>query len=315
MIKVVVTDLEYNKAASVFKNAGGFECIPAPSDEVGLAARVRETGARFAIIGVTRYCNELYDAIPAGGVIARFGVGHDGVDKVRARSRGILCCNTPGVLDDSVAECAIGLMLAAARHIASCSADNRGGVWKFRLGTELSGKTLAIIGCGEIGRRVARIAKCGFGMKIAGFDVKKPQDTSAIDAFTHDFAAAVKDADFVSVHLPEIFSTRDFINCDRLSLMKPSAILINTARGGVLDEKALYDALAAGLIAGAALDVFKTEPYVPQHPEKDLRSLAGIVMTPHIGSGTREACERMAAAALKNIALAAEGRTAEMALV
>ena len=166
MIKVIITEQEYKKGGHVFENAECFECISAPSDESGLAAKIRETGARYVIVGVEKYRLELYNAIVNGGVIARFGVGHDGVDKVLAKARGIHCCNTPGVLDDSVAECAIGLMLASARHIAPCTADNKVGVWTPRLGTELSGKTLAVIGCGNIGRKVARIAKYGFGMKI-----------------------------------------------------------------------------------------------------------------------------------------------------
>ncbi|MCX6985002.1 MAG: hypothetical protein NT118_09685 [Lentisphaerae bacterium] len=116
---VIVTDLEYRKASHIFKNADGFDCISAPSDEAGLAEKIREAGAKFAIVGVNRYCGGLYDAIPAGGVIVRFGVGHDGLDKTLAKSKGIRCCNTPGVLDDSVAECAVALMLTSARHTAS----------------------------------------------------------------------------------------------------------------------------------------------------------------------------------------------------
>lgn len=315
MIKVIVTEQEYKKAAHVFDNAKGFECIPAPPDESGLAAKIRETGAKFAIIGINKYCLELYDAIPAGGVIARFGVGHDGVDKVLAKNRGIHCCNTPGVLDDSVAECAIGLMLSAARHLAACSAGSKAGRWIPCLKIELSGKTLAVIGCGNIGKKVAKIAKYGFGMKVVGFDVAKPADTSAIEEITLDFADAVKNADFVSVHIPDIPSTRDFINFDRLKMMKHSAIIINTARGGVLNENALFDALESGIISGAALDVFKVEPYSPQNPEKDLRTLDRIIMTPHIGSSTHEACERMAKAALRNIELATHGKIKEMNLI
>ena len=143
----------------------------------------------------------------------------------------------------------------------------------------------------------------------------KPEDTSAIDEFTADFSSAVKNADFVSVHIPDIPSTRDFINFDRLKMMKRSAILVNTARGGVLDENALCEALKSGMIAGAALDVFKTEPYSPQNPEKDLRMLDRIIMTPHIGSSTVEACERMARSALRNIKLAAHGKIKEMNLI
>ncbi len=314
-MKVVVTEPEYKKALSVFQNTEEFQCVPAPSDEVGLAARIRETDAKFAVVGVNKYSRELYDALPTGGVIVRFGVGHDGVDKTLAKSKGILCCNTPGVLDDSVAECAVGLMLVSARHLGACSAANKAGVWNPCMGAELAQKTLAVIGCGHIGRKVAKIAKYGLGMKTVGFDMAEPKDASEFDEFTFDFNHAVKNADVVSLHIPGNPATRDFINQDRLKMMKRSVILVNTARGSILDEDALFDALQSGSIAGAALDVFKTEPYAPQDPEKDLRALAGIVMTPHIGSSTVDACERMARAALRNIALATQGRIYEIHLV
>jgi phosphoglycerate dehydrogenase-like enzyme len=315
MTKVIVTELEYGKAKHVFQNAAGFECIPATSEETQLAKAVRDEQAKYVIVGINKYAKDLYEAVPSGGVIARFGVGHDGIDKIQAKAKGIYCTNTPGVLDDSVAECAIGLILTAARHLAICTANNKNGVWKNRVGVELAGKTLAIIGCGNIGRKVAKIAKYGFGMKVIGFDVVKPKDMSVIDEFSTDFVSAVKNADFVSVHIPDIPSTRDFINADRLKMMKTSAVLINTARGGVLDENAVYDAVKSGLIVGAALDVFKVEPYSPQNPEKDLRTIDGIIMTPHIGSSTVEACERMALSSLKNIESADAGKITEMNMI
>ena len=305
MIKVVVTDLEYNKAADIFENTAGFECICAPSDEKGLSEVIKQTGAKYAIVGVTKYSNELYDAIPDGGLIARFGVGHDGIDKGLAKSKGIFCTNTPGALDDSVAECAMGMITTAARHLASCSMDNKNGIWRNRVGSELSDKTLAIIGCGNIGRKLAKIAKNGFGMHIVGNDTSKPDDCSNINTFTVSFEEAVKDADYVSLHIPDVAATKNFINAERLSQMKKSAFLINTARGGVVEEDAVFDAVEAGQIAGAVLDVFKNEPYMPA--TKDLRKLDNVIMTPHIGSSTSEACNRMAESCLKNISLANSG--------
>jgi phosphoglycerate dehydrogenase-like enzyme len=306
MTRIVVTDLEYQKAVNIFENTDGFECICAPSDEKGLSEVIKQTGAKYAIVGVTKYNNELYDAIPNGGVIARFGVGHDGIDKVLAKSKGIFCTNTPGALDDSVAECAMGMIMTAARHLASCSMDNKNGVWKNRVGSELSGKTLAIIGCGNIGRKLAKIAKNGFGMHIIGNDTSKPDDCSNIDTFTVSFDEAVKNADYISLHIPDKASTKNFINAERLNQMKQSAYLINTARGGVVDEDAVYDAVKAGQIAGAVLDVFKNEPYMPAG--KNLRELDNVIMTPHIGSSTTEACNRMAESCLKNISLANSGK-------
>jgi len=315
MIRVIVTEMEYRKAENVFKNAEEFQCIAAPAEEGALAAKIRETGARCAIVGTTKYRGPLYDALAQGGVLVRFGVGHDGIDKALAATRGILCCNTPGVLDDSVAECAIGLMLACARHIAACSAAAKNGIWSPRLGRELSGKTVAVIGCGNIGRKVARIAQLGFGMTTIGHGIREPVDRSFLDSFTCDFAEAVAPANVVSLHIPETASNRNFLNLDRLKKMKPSAILINTARGGVLDEDALYDAVESGVIAGAGLDVFRQEPYQPQNSGKDLRTLENVLMTPHLGSSTQEACDRIARVALNNISLALAGRTKDIHLL
>ena len=301
MTKVAVTDLEYNKAVDIFKNVEGFECLCSPTPEAELAEFIKNNYISHVIVGVDKYQNALYDALPKGGVIARFGVGHDGIDKTLAKSKGLYCTNTPGALDESVAECAIGMILTAARHLATCTADNKNNIWKNRVGTELAGKTLAIIGCGNIGRKVAKIAKLGFDMKVIGCDLSEPADCQFIDKFTNNFATAVKNADFVSMHIPDIPATRDFINSERLSTMKSSAVIINTSRGGIVDEIAIYDAVESGIIGGAILDVFKVEPYVPQCSTKDLRTIDNIIMTPHIGSSTVEACNRMAESALQNI--------------
>ena len=314
-MKIIVTQHEYQKAEAAFRDADGFQCVPAPNDEVGLAAVIRDTGARYVIVGTDPYRHELYEALPAGGAIARFGVGHDGIDKAKAAARDILCCNTPGVLDDSVADFAIGLMLCSARHLVACALRSQDGAWKPQNGHEVRGKTLAVIGCGKIGRRVARTARLGFGMHVIGCDIVDPEGEHDFAECTDRFDVAVKEADFVSLHIPDVAATRDFINAERLAQINCSAILLNTARGGVVDESALFDAVQSGALAGAALDVFKTEPYEPQDPSRDLRTLERILMTPHIGSSTAEASERMARAALQNIQHAVEGRHDAMTLV
>lgn len=314
MTRIAVTQLEFDKAADVFRAAKDLECIRVPNNEEGLAAAIREHDAGHAIVGVDRYVGPLYEALPRGGVIARFGVGYDGIDIAQAEQRGILCCNTPGVLDQSVAECAVALMLDAARHVARSHCDLRNGTWQNRVGTELSGKTLVVIGCGAIGRRVAKIAKHGFDMLVVGHDIR-PVDDPTFDETTADFAHAVAEADVVSLHIPDISATRDFINAERLALLRSDAILVNTARGGVLDEDALFDAVESENLAAAALDVFKTEPYAPQTLGKDLRTSRNILMTSHIGSSTREACRRMSQAALDNIRHAENGQSEKMCLI
>jgi lactate dehydrogenase-like 2-hydroxyacid dehydrogenase len=322
MIKVLVTDLEYDKSPGIFAAAAehGVECLRAPGEENALAAAVRDHGASHVIVGVARYIGPLYDALPAGGVIARYGVGHDGIDKERATTRGLYCVNTPGVLDDSVAEMTLALLLAAARHVERHAEAVRSGEWSPSLGAELRDKTLAVIGCGAIGCRVAAKATFGFSMNVVGCkrdlaEVESLQVRYGFARIENDFAQVVEDADYVSLHIPSTVQTRHFIDCERLALMPKRTWLINTARGAVVDESALYDALSAGFLGGAALDVFEYEPYQPVTPDKDLRTLSNVIMTPHIGSSTREACARMAARALENVQLAEAGRPHEMDLL
>ena len=308
---VVVTETEYKKSPDIFERAAeeGYTCIPVPKEEGALAAAIRERGASYAIIGVERYVDELYSALPKGGVIVRYGVGYDAIDLTRATHHGILCANTPGVLEESVAEHTFALILSAARHLQRLNEDVRSGVWVARMGTELRGKRLTIIGCGLIGTSVTRIASAGFGMEVVGCDVRYVdigfmRREFGFTDIVRDFAEAVRDADFVSLHIPSTPATRHFINAKRLSLMPDNSWIINTSRGAVVDESALYDALTGKGIAGAALDVFAREPYEPVVEGKDLRNLSNVIMTPHIASSTREACVRVAERALRNIVLA-----------
>ena len=158
---VLVTEPEFKRAERVFSSTPGLTCVVAPSGEAELAAAIRSAGARHAVVGGRPYRGPLYDAIGAAGrghVVARFGVGHDGIDKARATSAGVLCTNTPAVLDQSVAELTFLMVAAAARHLVAMAADMRDGRWQPIEGTELRGKTLTMIGIGRIGRAVARIA-------------------------------------------------------------------------------------------------------------------------------------------------------------
>jgi lactate dehydrogenase-like 2-hydroxyacid dehydrogenase len=322
MIKIGVTELEYNKAPEIFSAAAeeGCECLCVPKEEVELAKVVRESGIRHVVIGVDRYTGPLYDALPPGGVIARFGVAHEGIDKNMATEKQLLCTNTPDVLNDSVAENTIALLLSAARHIPKLDSAIRRNEWTPMIGQELKGKMLVIIGCGAIGRRVARIASFGFNMKVIGFekmdvDLKKMRKDFGFTDVVKDFADAVADSDYISIHFSYTPDNRHFINRERLSLLPGRAWLINTARGAVVDETALFDVLSGGNLAGAALDVFNNEPYTPVRPDKDLRLLYNVIMTPHISSSTQEACARMANRALQNIKLAEAKRFGEMDLL
>ena len=307
---VLVTEPEYRKGEDRFLAASGLHCRRASDDEDVLADELRDSQARYVIVGNRQYTGPLYDALPAGGVIARFGVGHDGIDKSRATARRLLCTNTPGVLDQSVAEHAMLLVAAAARNMPTALANMASGVWTSAAGRDLYGKTIAVIGCGGIGRAVARIASLGYGMHVIGCTRPDAPPPAAIEYFervTNDFASAVSDADFVSLHMPATPDTVRFINRDRLADISAGAWLINTARGAVVDEAALFEALSRGRIAGAALDVFTREPYGPTNGGGDLRSLTIVILTPHVGSNTTESNRRMAERALQNVRLAHGG--------
>jgi phosphoglycerate dehydrogenase-like enzyme len=321
-VVIAVAELEYGKAQRLFEETSqrGMLCFQAPREETGLVEAIRQRGATHAILGVDKYTGPLYEVLPKGSVLARFGVGYDGLDLPRATRHGLLCTNTPGVLDVSVAEHALALILAAVRRLPVLHARTLDDIWEPKVGMELRGKRLAVIGCGPIGRQLAKMASFGLGMEVAGCEIADV-DAGAMKgefgfaSITPDFAEAVREAHIVTLHIPSIPATRHFLNAERLKQIPAEAWLVNTARGAVVDEVALFEALSAGQLAGAALDVFEAEPYVPAEPDKDLRRLPNVVLTPHVASSTQEACDRMGRGALRNISLAIEGRFDEMNLL
>ena len=317
---IIVTELEYRKGEAVFRETGDLAFVPAPTAEGPLAAAVQKERARAVIVGVERYTGPLYDALhkvaePRPALIARFGVGHDGIDKPLAQRHNILVANTPGALDLSVAEHALWLMGALARQVPRVEARFRQGEFAGETGAELHGQCLGVLGFGQIGRRVASIAHYGFGMHVLACDVTPVEQLErheqqplgafirrwGLELYTTDLDRGLRECDFLSVHLPALPATRHFINGQRLRLMKPTAFLVNTSRGSVLDEAALFDALAAGRLGGAGLDVFEREPYQPVVADKDLRQLPNVVLTPHIASNTLQANRRMAERCVDNI--------------
>jgi len=322
------------KAKDEFRDERRFRVEESPDDELSLCEAVREHRCRAVIVGVQPYGGPLYEALgETGGVqraiISRFGVGHDSIDKGLARQHGIVVTNTPGALDESVAEHTMWLIGTLARNVAACHAAMKAGDFEPRTGIELRGQTLAILGFGPIGRRVAAMAHFGFAMRVIaagrvaaaelerreGKCIEEIKREFGIDVYTNDVDRLFREADVLSVHLPAVADTRHFVNADRLGMLKPDALVVNTARGSILDEDALYDALAAGRIAGAALDVYQQEPYQPQSPDHDLRTLLNVVLTPHIGSNTRQANQTMARASLENVANFLAGRLDELTRV
>jgi phosphoglycerate dehydrogenase-like enzyme len=299
---VLVTEPEFRRGERVYRSASDVRCVMAAPAELTLVDAIKETGARHAIVGNVKYEGPLYESLARGAVIARMGVGYDGLDLARATSAGVLCTNTPGALDQSVAELTMMFISAAARHLVRTAEETRQGAWLLHEGVELAGKTLAVVGSGRIGTAIARIASAGFGMRVIG--TRRTRSAMHDPAFADiavDFASAVRDADYVSLNIPAAPENHEFLNRERLALLRREAWLINTARGAVVDEIALYDALAEGRLAGAALDVYRREPYVPLDSARDLRTLPNVILAPHIGSHTIEANRRMAERALANI--------------
>ncbi len=256
---------------------------------------------------------EVFDAAGAQcKIFANYAVGFDNVDLKAAAERGIMITNTPGVLTDSVAEHAFALILAAAHRVAESDRFTRAGKYTgwapmLLLGADVSRKTLGIVGLGRIGSRVAHHAARGFDMRVLYYDVKRSE------AFEKEYGAeyrenvddVFREADFVSIHVPLLPATRHLVDARRLGLMKPTAVIVNTSRGPVVDEAALVAALRQGTIRAAALDVFENEPAL----SPGLAELDNVTLTPHTASATREARQEMSRLAAANIVEALEGRT------
>lgn len=254
----------------------------------------------------------VFDAVPSAKIFANYAVGFDNIDMNAAKERGMTITNTPDVLTDTVAEFAFSLMLALAKRIPEADKFTKelkyqGWAPELLLGSDLKGKTLGILGAGRIGSEVAKKARHGLGMNVIYYDVKPNEFIEKdADAQYHDSVEAVlKAADVVSVHVPLLPTTKHLINAERLALMKPTAYLINTSRGPVVDEDALVAALRNNVIRGAGLDVFENEPNLAH----GLPELSNAIITPHIASATVETRSKMSEMAANNIAEFLAGNT------
>lgn len=251
-------------------------------------------------------------AAPRTRILANYGVGYSHIDLDAARALGLVVTNTPGVLTDCTADLALTLMLMVARRAGEGERELRAGRWTgwrptHLVGTRLSGKTLGIVGMGRIGHAVARRAQHGFGMRIVFFN-RSPVAAEALAGLQATQLTRIEDvlaqADFVSLHCPGGGANRHLIDAARLATMLPHAFLINTARGDVVNEAALVEALQQGRLAGAGLDVFEAEPQI--HP--GLLALENVVLLPHLGSATRETREAMGMRVVDNLVAFFEGR-------
>ena len=238
----------------------------------------------------TKITKEVINAAEKVKIIARVGVGLDNIDTKHAESKGIRVINAGEAAMNAVAELVIGNMIALARSIPKADTALKNGKWlkKELMGVELKGKYLGIIGVGNIGRNVGRLAK-GLRMNLLGYDIYpiNRDYIKEVGMITTDLNTLLASSDFVTCHIPITEDTKHIINSERLAIMKPSAFLINTSRGEVVDEEALATALSSGKIAGAALDVFEVEPPT----NKKLLELPNVICTPHIAAQTKEAQE------------------------
>lgn len=247
---------------------------------------------------------------PTCRVVASYGVGTDNIDLVAATRLGIQVTNTPDVLTDATADLAFGLILAIARDLFGAARLAAGGTWTGIapmqiFGSDVSGKTLGIVGAGRIGSAVARRG-LGFNMPVIYTSRRANSALDAAGARRLELDRLLAQADFVSLHVPLSADTRGLIGARELALMKPTAYLVNTSRGAVIDETALIAALENRRIAGAGLDVYAREPHIP----RELLQLPNVVCLPHIGSATRETRARMALVVAHNVCACLNGHPA-----
>jgi len=273
-----------------------------PFDRQKLLQRIRDKDGLISMITDT-VDEEVLDNAASLKMIAHFGVGYNNIDVKAATARGILVSNTPGVLTDATAELAFALILSISRRLVECDKITRVGRFRYWapmlfLGREVTGKTLGIIGLGEIGKAVARRAK-GFDMRIiynnrSRIDISEEKE---LNAEYVSLKTLLMEADFVSLHVPLTEHTKHLIGGEELSRMKPTAYLINTSRGPVVDEQALLEALRNRKIGGAGLDVYENEPALTP----GLTELDNVILLPHVGSCTMETRVKMATMAAENL--------------
>ena len=310
-MRILVTPTSFNKpeaakaksmleafaVETVYNNYGR----PLSEDEVAEMTQ----GCDGYIAGLDSITGNAVEQMPVSlKVISRYGAGVDRVDLKAAERKGIVVTNTPGANTEAVADLTFGLLLAAARRIPLLDRKVRLNEWPRSQGVEIYNKTIGIIGFGAVGKAVARRAK-GFSMRIMAFDPCMDKAyAEKNDILACELDVLLRNSDFISLNLPYNEDTRHIIGGRAIGLMKPGAIIVNTARGGLIDEAAAYTALKEERLGGLALDAFEAEP--PQY--SPLFELYNVVLTPHTGAHTAEAVENMAVMAVKNLIDILEGR-------
>jgi D-3-phosphoglycerate dehydrogenase len=280
----------------------GCDVVSSPYDRPLAEAEMVDLigGVHGVVVGVDEVTDRVIEASTDLKVIAKHGVGVDNIDLAAATAAGIVVTNTPEANKVAVAELTIALMLALARRLVEQHQVVSGGGWARQMGTELAGKTLGLIGCGRIGQEVAKRARA-LEMEVVFYDQRALEVPGARQVSLDELLAR---SDYVSVHVPYMPETHHILDAEAFVKMKDGVYVINTARGGTVDEAALYEAIVAGKVAGAALDVRPKEPPPPDDP---LNTLENVILTPHAGATTREAVLRMAKTATESLLAVLKG--------
>jgi len=311
--RVYVTRQLFDEALDILRSRAEVEVFEGVDDAIPrdlLLSKVRNVEGLLPLL-TDRIDAEMMDAGENLKVISNYAVGYNNIDVEAATERGIYVTNTPGILTETTADCAFALLMAVARRIAEADRHVRSGGWvhawgpRMFIGSDVHGKTLGIIGMGRIGTAMAKRAR-GFEMRVIYHDPYRRRDLEEELGVTYrSMEEVISEADFLSVHVPLTEETHHLMNWERLNTMKRTAFLINTSRGPVVNEQALYKALKERVIAGAGLDVFEQEPIDPNSP---LLTLDNIVVTPHIASASIETRTKMAVTAAKNLVSVLEGK-------
>ncbi len=309
-MKVFVTRRIPDEALQIVREAAETDLWPEPGPPPRDVLLEKVAGIRGLYCLLTdRIDSELLECAPELQVVSQMAVGVDNVDVAACTARGIPVGNTPGVLTETTADLAFALILATARRVVEADRFVRAGEWTtwspmLLTGPDVHHATLGIVGMGRIGREVAKRAR-GFDMRILYYNrTRDPESEETLGADYVDIPSLLAQSDFVSIHTPLTSETLHLIGREELQLMKKSAILINTSRGPVVDESALYEALRDGTIAAAGLDVFEVEPLPMESP---LLALDNVVVLPHIGSASVATRTKMAVLAAENLAAGIKG--------
>lgn len=310
MKRIVITPRSFREAGEDLgqrMRVAGYEVVQNATGKTLDEEQMREfcADADGLLVGIDPVTRRVLEGAPRLKAISKYGAGLDNVDLAAAEELGIKVERAAGTNAVSVAELTVGLFFALARGIVPAASSVKNGGWARTRGVELLGKTAGVLGLGNIGRETARMAK-GLGMRVAGYDpVVSAGDAglAKLDVELLGMEEVIQSADFLTLHLPLTDGTKGLMGEDRLKMMKPTAFLVNTSRGELVDEEALLDALRSGRLAGAASDVFSKEP-PGSHP---LLALDSFILTPHIGAYTAEATRRMAETAVENLLKMMEG--------